>query len=83
MWGTGDSLAPTELGGSVLLGTGVTSMGTLISVTPGDGGLPASTATLCWRAGEVLLNYFKLKHKKYISALTKVALDCGMEGLGW
>lgn len=28
MWGTGDSLAPTELGGSVLMGTGVTSMGT-------------------------------------------------------
>lgn len=28
MWGTGDSLVPTEVGGSVLLGTGVTSTGT-------------------------------------------------------
>lgn len=28
VWGTGESLAPTELGGCVLLGTGVTSMRT-------------------------------------------------------
>lgn len=33
------------------------------SVTPGDRGLPASTATLCCRAGGVLLNYFKPKPK--------------------
>lgn len=52
-------------------------------MTPGDRGLPASTATLCWRAGEVLLNYFKLNPKIHLCNDKTVPLACGMEGLGW